>query len=98
MVRKRLDEKDIRGGIEDLEGWRVEGDTITATYRFDRYDAAVAFAVRIALHAQRIDHHPDLLIQWGKVTVTWTTHDAGGVTRKDLDAAAEVAQFYRSPG
>lgn len=98
MGRKRLDETDIRGGIEGLEGWRLEGDAISATYRFDRYDAAVAFAVRIALYAQRIDHHPDLLIKWGAVTVTWTTHDAGGVTRNDLDAAAEVAGFYRSPG
>ena len=50
-------------------------------------DAAVAFAVRIALYAQRVDHHPDLLIQWGKVTVTWTTHDAGGVTGRDVELA-----------
>jgi 4a-hydroxytetrahydrobiopterin dehydratase len=97
MGRKRLEQAELWGALDALPGWVLEGDAITATYRFDRYDAAVAFAVRVALYAQRIDHHPDLLIQWGKVTVTWTTHDAGGVTRRDLDAAAEVAGFYQRP-
>jgi 4a-hydroxytetrahydrobiopterin dehydratase len=98
MGRRRLDEMELRGAVGGLApDWTVEGDALTAIYRFDRYDAAVAFAVRIALYAQRIDHHPDLLIQWGKVSVTWTTHDAGGVTRNDVDAAAEVTRFFRAP-
>ncbi|MDB4929695.1 MAG: phhB [Myxococcaceae bacterium] len=96
MGRSRLDAKDLRTALDALAGWGVAGDAITATFAFERYDAAVAFAVRVALYAQRVDHHPDLLVQWGKVTVTWTTHDAGGVTRRDVDAAAEVSQFYRS--
>jgi 4a-hydroxytetrahydrobiopterin dehydratase len=97
MGRQKLDANELKGVIEgDAVDWRVEGDAITATFLFDRYDAAFAFATRIALYAQRVDHHPDLLIGWGKVVVTWTTHDAGGVTRKDVDAAVEVSRFYRS--
>ena len=96
MGRKRLDEADIRGALEDLPGWSLAGDTITATYPFDSYEAGVAFAVRVALYAQRVDHHPDLLIKWGSVTVTWTTHDAGGVTRRDVEAAAYVADVARA--
>ena len=96
MGRKRLDETDIRGALKDLEGWLLVGDAITATYPFASYEAGVAFAMRVALYAQRIDHHPNLLIQWGKVTVTWSTHDAGGVTRRDIEAAAYISDFVHA--
>jgi 4a-hydroxytetrahydrobiopterin dehydratase len=96
MGRQRLDEQELRGALEDLEGWSVAGDAITATYAFDNYESGVAFAMRVALYAQRVDHHPDLLIQWGKVTVTWSTHDAGGVTQRDIKGAAYVSDVMRA--
>lgn len=96
MGRKRLDEAELRRDLEALEGWTLAGDALTATYAFDSYEAGVAFAMRVALYAQRVDHHPDLLIKWGSVTVTWTTHDAGGVTRRDVEGAAYVADVVRA--
>ncbi len=92
MGRKVLDPKEVRDLLEDTT-WRQEGDAITASFPFGDYEQAFAFATRIALYAQRADHHPDLLIKWGEVTVTWSTHDAGGVTRRDVDAALHVSSF-----
>lgn len=96
MGRKRLDEDELKAALAELPGWSQAGDAITAAYPFDGYEAAFAFATRVALYAQRVDHHPDLLVQWGKVTVTWSTHDAGGVTRRDVEGARYVGEFVRA--
>ena len=95
MSRTRLSHDEIDAALQPLEGWRRQDASIVRDFIFPSYEAGVAFAVQVALYAQRVDHHPDLLIKWGKVTVTWTTHDAGGVTRRDLDAAAHVSDFVR---
>ena len=54
---------------------------------------AMAFAVRLGMLAEKRDHHPDLTIGWGKATVLWTTHDAGGITELDLTLAAASDAF-----
>lgn len=96
MSRTRLSHDEIDAALQSLEGWRREDAAIVREFTFPSYEAGVAFAVQVALYAQRIDHHPDLLITWQRVTVTWSTHDAGGVTRRDLDAAAHVSGFVRA--
>ena len=93
MSRTRLTDREIDAALPTLAGWRREAATITRDFAFESYEAGVAFSVQAALYAQRIDHHPDLFITWRRVTVTWSTHDAGGVTRRDLDAAAHVSRF-----
>lgn len=93
MSRTRLSDHDVVAGLLALPGWRREGAAVTREFTFDSYEAGVAFAVRAALYAERVDHHPLLTIGWRRVTVTWSTHDAGGVTRFDLDAAAHVSAF-----
>lgn len=91
MSRTRLSHDEIDTALRSLEGWRREQEAIVRDFAFPSYEAGVAFAVQVALYAQRIDHHPDLLIAWQRVTVTWSTHDAGGITRRDLDAASHVS-------
>ena len=84
-----LDDTDIQRDLP--EGWSGDPHGITRSFAFDSYGAGVAFAMRVALIAERADHHPDALtIGWKKVTVTYVTHSAGGVTRKDLEAARAV--------
>jgi 4a-hydroxytetrahydrobiopterin dehydratase len=56
-------------------------------YVFADFSAAMGFAVRVGLYAERHDHHPDLLVSWGKVRVVWSTHDVTGISDKDLAAA-----------
>ena len=86
--------------LGSLPGWRVvEGgrDAIARSYRFADFNAAFGFMSRVALMAEKLDHHPEWSNVYSRVEVTLTTHDAGGVTELDLtlarfiDAAAQAA-------
>ncbi len=90
MARTPLTDDALREALAALPRWEGDGRSIRATYHFSTYEAGVAFAMQCALVAQRMDHHPELLIGWQHVTVTFTTHDAGGVTARDLDGARAV--------
>jgi 4a-hydroxytetrahydrobiopterin dehydratase len=69
-------------------GWERSGETaIARRFRFPDYAAALAFVVRLSLYAEKRGHHPDIELGWGRARVVWSTHDAGGVTPLDLDAA-----------
>jgi 4a-hydroxytetrahydrobiopterin dehydratase len=83
----KLDEAALSAWLGSHEGWERRGDEIQKVFRFGDYAAGIAFAVRVAFAAEKADHHPDLLITWGKVEVRLSTHDAGGLTRLDLDLA-----------
>lgn len=88
---KKLSEEEIRNGLQDLPQWALVGGRIEKTFTFDTYAEGVAFAVKVALHAEKADHHPDSLeIMWRKVRVAYVTHSAGGVTSLDLEAAAQI--------
>ncbi len=101
MVRK-LDDAQRQTALGDLPGWSetagdgtAAGNAITRTFRFTDFPAAFAFMTRCALAAEKMDHHPEWTNVYNRVVVTLTTHDAGGLTDKDIalarimDAAAE---------
>lgn len=71
------------------EGWRLEGDRLVRNLSFPSYREAVAFVVKLALLAERRQHHPDLELGYRTVVVRFTTHSEGGVTERDLELAAE---------
>ena len=78
-----------------LPHWIRSAAGITREFSFSSYAAGVAFALQVALLAEKQDHHPDALtIGWQKVTVTYITHSAGGVTQLDLNAAHQVDAMY----
>ena len=86
-----LTDKQITKRLSKLNGWTREGGTISKTFKLDTYMAGLAFASAIGTVCEARDHHPDLAIGWRKVTVSFTTHDAGSqLTEKDFDAAAAV--------
>ena len=88
----RLSPDDARSRVERLPGWTLDGSVIRKQFTFDGFASAVAFVVRIGFDAEAADHHPDVLISnYKKVTLTFTTHSAGGLTDKDF-AAAEAAE------
>lgn len=74
----------------DLPGWEQRDDAIHRTVQFDGYRDAVAFTVRVALEAESVNHHPELLLTWGRVEVSLTSHDAGGVTDRDVAMARAI--------
>ena len=74
----------------DLPAWESSDDALRRTVTFDGYRDAVAFTVRVALEAEVANHHPDLLLSWGRVEITLTSHDAGGVTERDVEMAQTI--------
>jgi 4a-hydroxytetrahydrobiopterin dehydratase len=78
----------IQQRLKTLTGWTLEGDAIKKQYTFAGFPAAVAFVDRLAPKAQAADHHPDILINYKKVTLTYSTHSEGGLTEKDFEGAA----------
>jgi len=80
-----LAEDEIEAGLP--EGWEYADEEITRTYEFDEYLRGVAFAQLVGEIAEAQFHHPEIVIRYGEVEITLTTHDAGGVTQQDLDMA-----------
>jgi len=76
-----------------LPNWTEQDGALRRTVAFDGYADAVAFTVRVAMEAEKANHHPDLTLGWGKVEVVLTSHDAGGVTDRDHDLAARIDQL-----
>jgi 4a-hydroxytetrahydrobiopterin dehydratase len=83
--------------LAELGGWqRVTGrDAITKTFVFADFNAAFGFMTRVALVAEKMDHHPEWSNVYKTVVVTLTTHDAGGVTERDIALAAVMERFAR---
>ena len=74
--------------LQKLTGWALEGDAIRKQYTFANFPDAIAFVNRLAPRAEAADHHPDILINYKRVTLTYSTHSEGGLTAKDFDGAA----------
>lgn len=91
MIAK-LDPEARREGIARLDGWApVDGrDAISKTFRFKDFNAAFGFMSRVALLAERQDHHPEWFNVYNRVEITLSTHDAGGLSERDLRLAAAI--------
>lgn len=85
----KLNDSDIQARLKGLPGWSREDGAIARQFAFAGFPDAVAFVVRLGFSAEAADHHPDLTINYKRVTVRWSTHDAGGLTDKDFAGAAE---------
>jgi 4a-hydroxytetrahydrobiopterin dehydratase len=82
------DESDAR--LKALPGWNREGREIRKEYRFADFKEAMAFVNRVAGLADEADHHPDIVINYNKVTLALTSHDTGGLTDRDFRLAARI--------
>jgi len=86
----RLSDLEIQRALGSLPGWSRRGDVLSKTFSFARFTDGIDFVVRLARLAEAANHHPDIDIRYTKVTLTLSTHDAGGITVKDLDLAKEI--------
>lgn len=89
-MAKRLTDTEIQQRLEQLDGWTLEGAAIRKHYTLGGFPDAIAFVTRLAFDAQAVDHHPDILINYKRVTLTFSTHSEGGLTQKDFDGAVAV--------
>jgi 4a-hydroxytetrahydrobiopterin dehydratase len=85
----KLQPNEVVSRLATAPGWEHDGESIRKRYRFAAFADSIAFVTRLAFDAEAADHHPDLQVSYRNVTVTWSTHSAGGVTVKDFDGAAQ---------
>ena len=84
----KLTQEQIDARLPEFDEWSQSGETLQRTFGFKDFVAAMQFVNRVADLAERQEHHPDILIRYNKVTLTLSTHDAGGITGKDFELAS----------
>jgi 4a-hydroxytetrahydrobiopterin dehydratase len=92
-----LSHSDAQSRLRELDGWTLEGNAIKKQFVFAGFPEAVDFVARLVPHAEAADHHPDVLINYKRVTLTYSTHSEGGLTVKDFDGASMADRIAWSP-
>jgi 4a-hydroxytetrahydrobiopterin dehydratase len=89
----KLDNSQIAVLSAEAEGWTLAADnlSISRTFKFEDFNAAFGFMCRVALAAEKADHHPEWSNVYNRVDIKLTTHDAGGLTRRDFDLARAIS-------
>jgi 4a-hydroxytetrahydrobiopterin dehydratase len=86
-MEETLSRDQIHAELRKIEGWELRGDAIAKQYEFASFPDALAFVNRVGERAEAADHHPDIAINYRRVTLTYSTHSAGGLTAKDFEGA-----------
>lgn len=94
-MRQKLSDLEIQRALGGLNGWSRRGDALMKTFTFTRFADGIAFVDRIAVAADRMNHHPDIDIRYTKIAISLSTHDAGGVTENDIKLAKEIDALTR---
>jgi len=93
-----LHDDTVRTALEDLDGWELAGDRIRRELNFPGFREAIDFIVRVADLAEAADHHPELHNVYSGVTIELTSHDAGGVTERDISLARAIDDVVQPDG
>ena len=88
-----LSEQEITTALGTLRGWARSGDSITSTVELTDFREAMLFTGAVAYLAEKANHHPDILIQWNRVTLTLSTHSEGGLTAADMALAGRISEL-----
>jgi len=84
--------------LQSPPGWTLDGKALLRNYRFKDFAEAFAFLARVAAHAEAVDHHPEFTSVWNRVDFRLTTHDAGGVTERDVALAKAIDALVDGAG
>lgn len=90
---KTYSEQSIENTLKELKHWKFINNGIEKNFKFLDFSQALGFIVQVGLLAEKMNHHPELFNVYNKVTIRLTTHDAGGVTDKDLDLAKSIEKL-----
>jgi 4a-hydroxytetrahydrobiopterin dehydratase len=91
-MAERLSDDELNSALRGLPGWDHIGDEIRKQYSFPDFLGSIAFVNSVAQLAEAAGHHPDITINYNRVTLTLTTHDAGGLTGNDVSLARQIEQ------
>lgn len=86
----KLDSDQISTALKDAPGWSIEDGKLSKQFKFDDYLKGVEFASAVANEAENLNHHPDILVGYKKVTVSVNTHDVGGISPYDFELAKRI--------
>ena len=89
-----LTTQEVTALLQQLDGWKLAGNTIARTYEFRNYHDTMAFVNATAWVSHREDHHPDLAVGYNRCTVTYTTHAIGGLSENDFICAAKIDALF----
>ncbi|NJD21993.1 MAG: 4a-hydroxytetrahydrobiopterin dehydratase [Melioribacter sp.] len=93
---QQLNKDEIKNSLDNLDGWFYLNNSIEKEYTLKTFADAIALIVKIGIEAEKIDHHPDLLLHsWNKVKVILSTHSQGGVTTKDFKLAQTIDEIRK---
>lgn len=90
----RLTAKQIQTKLATLEDWTRSGAVIQRTFAFNDFLQAMRFVDKVAAEAERVQHHPDIMVRYSKVTLALSTHDVGGISDKDFDFAVGADRLF----
>jgi 4a-hydroxytetrahydrobiopterin dehydratase len=96
MSIQALDETALRVGLTELPGWQLRDGKLRREFVFDDFVGAFGFMARAALVAERMNHHPEWFNVYKRVRVDLTTHEAGGISQRDLELAAAMNRLAES--
>jgi len=88
-----LSDAEVRQALQQLPGWKKSGEAIERVFQFDNFVKAMDFVDHVAEAAEAVNHHPDILINYNKVTLTLVSHDSGGVTPRDVKMAGRINEL-----
>jgi 4a-hydroxytetrahydrobiopterin dehydratase len=94
MSQGKLSKRKIAAGLSELNGWAIAKGKLHRMFEFKDFRQAFGFMKRVALAADRMDHHPDWRNAYNKVTIDLSTHSAGGLTKSDLELAGKIQKIY----
>jgi 4a-hydroxytetrahydrobiopterin dehydratase len=89
-----LTEQEVQKALQTLPAWNKSGGLIRRQFEFADFKQAMAFVNQVAEAAERANHHPDIVINYNKVTMSLTSHDSGGVTHRDIRLAGEINRIF----
>lgn len=91
--RAKLTSTEIRSRVKPLKGWSIQKGKLHKEYALDDFNEAFGFMCRVALIAEKMNHHPEWSNVWNKVVIDLTTHDAGGISELDFQFAERVGKL-----
>lgn len=87
IIMMRLSDEDINEELKKLQGWSKVNEKLHKEFSFDSFNQAFGFMTRAAMEIEKMNHHPEWFNVYNRITIDLTTHDAGGITKNDVNLA-----------
>lgn len=92
----KLAPEQVTERLKQIPGWEQKGNAISKLFRFKEFMDGIRFVGKVAEIAERMDHHPDITINYTRITFSCSTHSEGGITEKDFKLAGDIENAFRS--